>query len=592
MIYHIFIDATPNHMERKMAKKTSSFFWIVVMAVVSGLTWYAYTRYQTKQMPAAQSGTHETGAQKADSGTSGQMLDLSFYSSSAKTNWINEMVKQFNAAQHMEAGKRINVKVFHVTSGGSLDALKEGKIQPDMWSPGDESWLQMANSHWRNVRQKTLFQDYTDLVNIPLVIAMWEPMAKVLGYPNPISWKDIAKVAANPKGWAAYGHPEWGKFRWGHAHPDANSGFLTIISEVYAALDKTGGLTPEDLGRPEVVTFLKEFEGAVEHYGLSNTWIDNLMYTKGPSYLSATVQYENTIIESNEKYGGRPFRMTAVYPTEGNVWTRHPVAILEEAWMTPEKNAACRQFIAFLLSDAAQRSAMKMGLRPIRKDFPLEPPFDAAHGVIADIPSDKMFQVPEENVLKRIRDLWEEVKVPATIALVIDRSGSMKGEAMDNAKTGAIQFVRQMKPRDQVMIVVFHHEISFLSDLCEIRQCGEDLQTRLDGVFADGKTSLYDAVAESYKKLYELKKKVPNRRYALLVLSDGKDTSSQLTRHDLTDLLPAGEDYDVPKIYTIAYGSEADKDFLAEISNRTNARIFSSNPDEIKKTYTELSANF
>ncbi|MEZ4528921.1 MAG: VWA domain-containing protein [Desulfobacterales bacterium] len=575
-----------------MAKKTSPFFWIVLIAVVCALTWYAYSRYQTKQMPPGQSGPQETASQQQTPGTSDQMLELNFYSSSAKANWINEMVRQFNDARHMEGGKRISVKVFHVTSGASLDDLKEGKIQPDMWSPGDESWLEMAASHWRNVRMKTLFQNYTDLVNIPLVIAMWEPMAKVLGHPNPISWKDIAKVAANPQGWAAYGHPEWGKFRWGHAHPDANSGFLTIISEVYAALDKTEGLKPEDLGKPEVVSFLKEFEGAVEHYGLSNSWIDDLMYAKGPAYLSATVQYENTIIQSNEKHGGRPFRMTAVYPAEGNFWTRHPVAILEEEWMTPEKNAACRQFIDFLLRDEAQRAAMKMGLRPIRKDFPLEAPFDAAHGVIADIASDKVFQVPDENVLKRIRDLWEEAKVPATIAMVIDRSGSMKGEAMENAKTGAIQFVRQMKPRDQVMILAFHHEISVLSDLCEIRQCGEELQTRLEGIFADGKTSLYDAVAESYKKLRQLKQTVPNRRYAILVLSDGKDTSSHIGRHDLTDLLPAGEDYDVPKIYTIAYGAEADRDFLTEISNRTNARIFSSNPDEIKKTYTELSANF
>jgi len=65
-----------------------------------------------------------------------------------------------------------------------------------------------------------------------------------------------------------------------------------------------------------------------------------------------------------------------------------------------------------------------------------------------------------------------------------------------------------------------------------------------------------------------------------------------MQRHDFVDTLPSGEEYDVPKIYTIAYGSAADNDLLAEISNRTNARLFSSSPEQIRKTYKELSANF
>ncbi len=138
--------------------------------------------------------------------------------------------------------------------------------------------------------------------------AEWESMAKALGYPSPIGWHDIADLAAGDQGWAAHGHPEWGRFRWGHAHPDANSGFLTMVSEVYAALGKTDGITTEDLKNPEVTAFLQKIEGAVEHYGLYNDWIDDLMRVKGPQYLSAAVQYENTIIQSNLKHENKPDR--------------------------------------------------------------------------------------------------------------------------------------------------------------------------------------------------------------------------------------------------------------------------------------------
>ena len=572
-----------------MAGKPKPTFWIFVFLIALTLTAFALHRagFWTDD------DLHMTGEEKATkSAFRGGKLRITFYSSSAKRNWVNEMVTKFNASGTKAGGKIIAVKQFHVTSGGSFDQIKEGKIKPDLWSPGDESWLRMAKAYFRDVKQMDLFDEYTPLVNIPLVIAMWEPMAKVLGYPKPIGWKDIAEVAKNPKGWAALGHPEWGKFRWGHAHPDANSGFLTIISEVYAASGKTEGITPKDLKNPKVVAFLKDFEGAVEHYGLSNSWIDDLMHRKGPAYLSACVQYENTIIQTNEKHNSKPFKLLAIYPKEGNFWTQHPVAVLKGDWMTPEKEEGCKKFIQFLLSENAQSRAMEMGLRPILEDLEMGSPFDLEHGVIADISADRMFKVPEEGVLKRIRDLWEDLKVPATIILTLDRSGSMKGEPMDEAKAGAIQFVKSMKPRDQLEVVVFNDKVTSLTKLCYMRECGENAVEKLSGLFANGGTALYDAVSMSYNTLLEYGKKNPNRRYAVMLLTDGDDTSSIMSRHDFLDSLPKSEEIEVPKIYTIAYGPSADKDLLAQISNRTNARLFGSTPEEIKKTYKELSANF
>jgi Ca-activated chloride channel homolog len=548
--------------------------------------------YKYLQPPQQDSRPVQTDQSTGREKTAKGYLDLRFDSSSAKKSWIDEMVRLFNEESHRVADMVVRVHPYHVNSGDSLDDLKAGKIRPDLWSPGDESWLEMAATHWKNVKQKTLFDSYTPLVNIPLVIAIWEPMAKALGHPNPIGWKDVARVASNPRGWEALGHPEWGRFRWGHAHPDANSGFLTIISEVYAGLGKTGGLTPDDLKKPEVTAFLKEFEGTVEHYGLSNTWLDDLMHAKGPAYLSAAVQYENTIIETNQKHGNSPFKLVAVYPSEGSFWTRHPVVVIDEEWMTPEKKEASKKFIDFLLSEQAQRRAMEMGLRPIRKDLELSAPFDEDHGVNPKATSDKMFQVPDEGVLKRVRDLWEDVKVPATVVLVLDRSGSMKGKPMDSAKQGAIHFIRSMKPRDDLEVIVFNNSVTALSKLCQVQQCGEDAADKVEGIFAEGGTALHDAIHRCYGNLIERRKRDPNRRYGIVVLSDGKDTSSKLSRFDFLDTFPSGEDFDVPKIYTIAYGSDADQDLLSEVSNRTNGRLFSSSPEKIAATYKELSANF
>ena len=55
----------------------------------------------------------------------------------------------------------------------------------------------------------------------PLVFAMPKPMAEALGWPGKaIGWAELAELAADPKGWAKYGHPEWGAFKLGKTNPN------------------------------------------------------------------------------------------------------------------------------------------------------------------------------------------------------------------------------------------------------------------------------------------------------------------------------------------------------------------------------------
>ena len=106
---------------------------------------------------------------------------------------------------------------------------------------------------------------------------------------------------------------------------------------------------------------------------------------------------------------------------------------------------------------------------------------------MAAVSTDKMFQVPEEAVLKRIRDLWEDVKMPATVIMVLDQSGSMKGDPMDKAKSGAIEFVKNMKPRDQLMLISFSDHVNLLTGLCYVRECGEDTVEKAVRAFRVGR---------------------------------------------------------------------------------------------------------
>ena len=521
------------------------------------------------------------------------LLTLKFYSSSAKRTWINEATAAFNAQRHRIDGQQVVIEVTHVTSGGSFRNIKEGKIKPDIWSPGDDSWIKLANVHWKNVYLKTLMPDTKSLVNVPLIIAMWEPMAQALGYPEKsVGWTDIARIAADPQGWAAFGHPEWGKFKWGHAHAEANSGFLTVISEIYACCGKTENLTIDDLKNPKVKAFLKTAESAIEHYGMSNSWIDNFMRTKGPGYLSAAVQYENTIIESNRKHGNTPFKLVAIYPKEGAFWTRHPVGIPDAEWVTPVKREAAKLYIDYLLKEETQRKAMEIGLRPVSQSIAVENPFNAKYGVKQDVSDVKAFQVPDEQVLRRVRELWEEAKMPASIALLLDISSSMYGEALENAKKGAMTFIDKMNKWDELEVITFANTVETLVYLDQVKENGEMAKVKIQNLNASGGTRLNDAINNSFGSIQDRKRRVPGRRYGLIVLSDGRDTSSTLKSPALFETLPQGDSPDVIKLFTIAYGDRADNKFLSDIALATNARMFKSTTQEIEKVYRELSANF
>ena len=79
----------------------------------------------------------------------------------------------------------------------------------------------------------------------PLVIAMWEPMARALGYPRrKLGFADVLRLATSGKGWAAFGKPEFGAFKLVHTSPDfSTSGLSFVVAEYYAATGKKEWLT-------------------------------------------------------------------------------------------------------------------------------------------------------------------------------------------------------------------------------------------------------------------------------------------------------------------------------------------------------------
>src|SRR5438046_1907133 len=81
-------------------------------------------------------------------------------------------------------------------------------------SPASSLWGRLLNYE---ADKDYVAQDNPSLARTPLVIAMWEPLARALGWPKkPVGWAEVLKLATSRGGWADYGHPEYGRFKLGH----------------------------------------------------------------------------------------------------------------------------------------------------------------------------------------------------------------------------------------------------------------------------------------------------------------------------------------------------------------------------------------
>ena len=168
--------------------------------------------------------------------------------------------------------------------------------------------------------------------------------------------------------------------------------------------------------------------------------------------------------------------------------------------------------------------------------------------------------------------------IPLALAVLIDSSASMEA-AMGRAQEAAAGFVRQLGPDDVATIVDFDSRVQvaqgFTSD-------HELLESAIRQTQAGGSTALHNAV---YIALRELSKRMAQddpdapRRRAIVVLSDGEDTSSLVSFDELLDAASRSD----AVIYTIglgirdavpARGGQDGQFVLRRLAQQTGGRAF------------------
>jgi Ca-activated chloride channel family protein len=130
---------------------------------------------------------------------------------------------------------------------------------------------------------------------------------------------------------------------------------------------------------------------------------------------------------------------------------------------------------------------------------------------------------------------FEAERVPVSLGLVVDTSGSMAGEKMSAAQAAVSRFVVDLLgPRDQVFLYRFDSRPRLVQGWTDDRRA---IVRSLDSVTPAGGTALYEAVAEAVP----LAATGTRRKRAVVVISDGNDTDSAVTVGELRQLIRESE---------------------------------------------------
>jgi Ca-activated chloride channel homolog len=140
------------------------------------------------------------------------------------------------------------------------------------------------------------------------------------------------------------------------------------------------------------------------------------------------------------------------------------------------------------------------------------------------------FTVYEDNVRQDISHFSNE-RVPVSLGIVLDTSGSMAGEKIDNALAAIDRFLGSLlDPTDEIFIYRFSNFPELLQDWTTDRA---RLSRAVRRINAGGGTSMYDALAEAVP----MAQTGQNRKKAIVLISDGNDTDSDTTLSAVKQLI-------------------------------------------------------
>ena len=516
---------------------------------------------------------------------------LTFAYSPNQEQLLVPLIRKFNAERHAAGGREVAIVGESVASGDVEAKVATRTYQPTIWSPASSLWGRLLDFQ---VRARWVADENPSIVRTPLVLALWKPEAEALRWPRrPIGFGQILELATSRRGWATYGLPTFGRFKLGHTNPDfSTSGLSFVAAQYYTATGKREGLTIADVRRSAVRVKVHQIEQSIVHYGDTSQFFLDQLQAHGPGYVSALAMEEVSLLDYDRTRPKGSMPLVAIYPAEGTFYFDNPLIVLHAPWVTSAQARAAKLFERWLLPQLTPSVAARFGYRP--GDLRQRPtgPIDRAHFVDPAQPR-IVLGLPEPRVLAAIKTAWHVDRKAANVEVVVDTSGSMQDEdKLTQAREGLKVFLRQFSPHDRVGLVTFSQFARTIVPIDEMATNRGALEDAVSTLTAGGGTAVYDATAQGAAQIAALHDST--RINAVVVLTDGDDNASHTTAAELEAELKAhaeDEEHNV-RVFTIAYGGDANKPVLESIATDSGGKAYIGDPNKIADVYRQISSFF
>lgn len=170
--------------------------------------------------------------------------------------------------------------------------------------------------------------------------------------------------------------------------------------------------------------------------------------------------------------------------------------------------------------------------------------------------------------IEKEKEKKNKKSVKREVTVVIDKSGSMAGEKMEQALKAASQIIEALDDGEFFNIIVYNEAVESFSEQPVVKSRENLLAARdyLRGVRVSGGTNIHDALMQSIQQ-----KSTPETLPIVLFLTDGVPTIGQTNEKKIRDAIAAGNQYH-RRIFTFGVGVDVNTPLLSRLADDSRAR--------------------
>lgn len=170
-------------------------------------------------------------------------------------------------------------------------------------------------------------------------------------------------------------------------------------------------------------------------------------------------------------------------------------------------------------------------------------------------------------------------RIPLNLSIVIDRSGSMGGDKLANAKKAAIYMVEQLKPEDYISLVVYDDAVSVLQKATPASD-KVALINKIKNITTGGSTNLWGGTSKGYEEVKSNYK--PSYVNRVLLLSDGLANAGVTDNNAIAFKVQQYKDKEGITLSTFGLGLDYNETLMTDMAETGNGNYyFIDSPDNL-----------